>query len=169
MLREPLASDEPIALVIRGHFAHGNLALEAGHHRLRQRDKSAVARVVLAPLANRTTSVEFSEQRPLKSVGQLGGKVRSRIKIVGSRLVLQNGRNLSENRELARDIAPSWPSDEPASPPRVRRYDLDPFHVRDYLTGSEFSRKDILGQKAFHRLLCERVGCASGTNKGELD
>ena len=69
------------------------------------------------------------------------------------------------HRELARDIAPSWPSDEPASSPRVRRYDLDPFHVRDYLTGSEFSRKDILGQKAFHRLLCERVDCASGTNK----
>jgi ATP-dependent Clp protease ATP-binding subunit ClpC len=160
MLREPMSADEPIALAFKGHFAHGYLALEAGHHRLRRHGRSSMARVELAPLTERSAAVEFAEQRPLKTVGQLGGKIRSRVRIVGSRLVLQNARNLNQNRELARDIVPSWPNDQAASPSRVRRYDLDPFHLRDYLTGSEFSRKDILSPKPFHKLLCDRIDCA---------
>jgi ATP-dependent Clp protease ATP-binding subunit ClpC len=161
MLREPMTSEEPIALLLKGHFAYGYLALEAGHHRLRRRDQNSIARLTLAPLTDVTAAVEFAEQRPLKTTGQLGARVRSRVKIIGNRLVLQNERNLNQNRELARDIAPSWPPDQSTQPLRVRRYDLDPFHVRDYLTGSEFSRKDILSPKPFHNLLCERIDCAA--------
>ena len=39
----------------------------------------------------------------------------------------------------------------------VRRYDLNPFKVRDYLTHSDFARADILEPKPFHELLCARV------------
>ena len=39
MLREPMAADEPIAVALRGHFAHGYLKGEAGHHRVRQREQ----------------------------------------------------------------------------------------------------------------------------------
>lgn len=157
MLREPMTSAEPIAFALKGHFVHGYLALEAGLHRLRSRDQNSIARLTLAPLTDATAAVQFAEQRPLKTSGQLGGRVRSRVTLLGNRLVLQNERNLNQNRELARDIAPSWPLHESASSPRVRRYDLDPFHVRDYLTGSEFSRKDILSPKLLHNLLCERI------------
>jgi PCRF domain len=157
MLHEPMASDESIGLLLRGHFAHGYLKAEAGHHRLRRAGESTMARVAVAPLANRADTVEFAEQRALKATGQLGGKIRSRVAIPAARLVLQNARTLSENRELARDIAPNWPRQQPPSHPTVRRYDLDPFLVRDYLMKSDFSRKDILGAKAFHELLCARI------------
>ena len=165
MLREPLASDEPVALALRGHFAHGYLKSEAGHHRIRQQDKSAVARVTVAPLSPVSQPVEFSEQRALKSSGQFGGKIRSRVVALGGKLVLQNASTLSENRELARDIAPSWPREQPPTAERVRLYDLDGFLVRDYLTGADFTRKDILSPKPFHDLLCARVDKAAEGHK----
>ncbi len=140
-----MTSDEAIAIALRGHFAHGYVKREAGHHRVRRQRESSVARVSVAPLSNRAGPVEFGEQRPLKAVGQLGGKIRSRVAVLGTKLVLQNAHTLSENRELARDIAPSWPREQPPTMPMVRRYDLDPFLVRDYLTGSDFTRADILG------------------------
>ena len=112
MLREPMTSAEPIAFALKGHFVHGYLALEAGLHRLRSRDQNSIARLTLAPLTDATAAVQFAEQRPLKTSGQLGGRVRSRVTLLGNRLVLQNERNLNQNRELARDIAPSWPLHE---------------------------------------------------------
>jgi hypothetical protein len=157
MLREPLAPDEPVALALRGHFAHGYLKGETGHHRIRQNDKSAVARVTVAPLSHGSEPVEFGEQRALKLSGQLGGKVRSRVVALGGRLVLQNALTLNENRELARDIATSWPREQPPTAERMRLYDLDGFLVRDYLTGADFTRKDILSPRPFHDLLCARV------------
>jgi ATP-dependent Clp protease ATP-binding subunit ClpC len=162
MLREPMASDEPIGLMLQGHFAHGYLKAEAGHHRLRRQRESAMARVTVAPLSNRPGRLEFGEQHALKATGQLGGKIRSQVAIPDARLVLQNARTLSENRELARDIAPSWPRQQAPSPPTVRRYDLDPFLVRDHLMKSDFSRKDILGPEAFHDLLCARIDRLAG-------
>jgi ATP-dependent Clp protease ATP-binding subunit ClpC len=166
MLHEPMNGEEPVALLLRGPYAHGYLARETGHHRLRHGERSSAARLTVAPLTERTAPVEFAEQRPLKAVGRLGGKIKSRVAIAGIRLMLQNERNLSQNRELARDIAPSWPRDAAAEPPRVRRYDLDPFLVRDYLTGADFTRKDILSPKPFHQLLCDRIDAARG---GEED
>ncbi|MGE0036103.1 MAG: AAA family ATPase [Xanthobacteraceae bacterium] len=157
MLREPLAPDEPVALALRGHFAHGYLKDEAGHHRIRRNNRSAVARVTVAPLSPRSEPVEFGEQRALKLSGQFDGKIRSRVVALGGRLVLQNALTLSENRELACDIAPCWPHEQPPTAKRVRLYDLDGFLVRDYLTGADFTRKDILSPKPFHDLLCARV------------
>jgi hypothetical protein len=164
MLLEPMRVDEPISIALRGHFAYGYLTREAGHHRLRRvRENSSVARVRIAPLSQRAEAVRFGEQRALKGTGQLGGKIRSRVAILGTRLVLQNARTLSENRELARDIAPSWPCEQNEMPPTVRRYDLSPFMVRDFGTSSDFTRKDILGTARFHELLCARIdGCAAG-------
>ena len=162
MLQEPMTSHEAIAFVLRGHFAYGYVKREAGHHRVRRRRESSVARVSVAPLSNRAGAVEFGEQRPLKAVGQLGGKIKSRVAVLGTRLVLQNANTLSENRELARDIAPSWPREQPPTMPMVRRYDLDPFLVRDYLTGSDFTRADILGPGPFHQLLSARIDQPAG-------
>ncbi len=157
MLREPLSPDEPVAVALRGHFAYGYLKGEAGHHRVRQDDKSAVARVTVVSLSNRPEAVEFAEQRALKTAGQFGGKIRSRVSALGGKLILQNALTLSENRELARDIAASWPREQPPTADRVRLYDLDSFLVRDYLTESDFTRKDILSPKPFHELLCARL------------
>ena len=83
MLREPLSPDEPVAVALRGHFAYGYLKGEAGHHRVRQDDKSAVARVTVVSLSNRPEAVEFAEQRALKTAGQFGGKIRSRVSALG--------------------------------------------------------------------------------------
>jgi hypothetical protein len=113
-------------------------------------------------LSGQAKAVEFGEQRPLKAIGQLGGKIRSRVAIPGTRLILQNARTLSENRELAHDVVPSWPREQASTPPTVRRYDLTPFLVRDYLTKSDFTRKDILSPKPFHDLLCARIDHEQG-------
>ena len=99
-------------------------------------------------------------------IGQLGGKVRSRVSALGGRLVLQNARSLSENRELMRDIGASWPREQPPTAERVRLYDLDGFLVRDYLAGADFTRKDILSPKPFHDLLCARLDKAAENDKG---
>jgi len=157
MLHEPMVSNDVIAVAFRGHFAFGYLRGETGHHRMRRERQSSAARVMVAPWSDEASPVALGEQRPLKAVGQLGGKIRSRISVVGTNLVLQNSRTLAENRELALDIGPSWPRSRMPTMPTVRRYDLAPFLVRDYLTKSDFGRSDILGPKMFHELLCARV------------
>jgi ATP-dependent Clp protease ATP-binding subunit ClpC len=161
MLHEPMAAEEAIVVALRGAFAHGYLAAEAGLHRLRRGQErggaSSVARVRIAPWSIPPQPIEFAEQRPLKATGQLGGKIRSRVAVSGSKLVLQNGRTLGENRELAGDVVPSWPREFAAATPTVRRYDLTPFLVRDFLTKSDFTRKDILSPGPFHDLLCARI------------
>ena len=166
MLREPVTPDEPVAVALRGHFAHGYLKGEAGHHRVRQGDKSSVARVTVASLSRHPDAVEFAEQRALKTTGQLGGKIRSRVSSLAGKLVLQNALTLSENRELARDIAASWPREQSPTANRIRLYDLDSFLVRDYLTGADFTRKDILSPKPFHDLLCARLDKTAAGNAG---
>jgi ATP-dependent Clp protease ATP-binding subunit ClpC len=157
MLHEPMESSAVIAVAFKGHFAHGYLRGETGHHRFRRERQSSAARVVVAPWSDEPSPLALGEQRPLKAVGQLAGKIRSRIAVVGTNLVLQNSRTLAENRELALDVGPSWPRTPMPTVPTVRRYDLAPFLVRDYLTKSDFTRSDILGPKMFHELLCARI------------
>jgi ATP-dependent Clp protease ATP-binding subunit ClpC len=166
MLHEPMESNEVIAVAFRGHFAHGYLKSEAGHHRFRRERDSSIARVRVAPLTDRSAPVEFGEQRPLKAIGQLSGRIRSRVGVLGTNLVLQNGRSLSENRELAVDVGPSWPREQMPTMPNVRRYDFNPFIVRDYLTKSDFTRADIVAPKQFHELLCARIDKAAELGKG---
>jgi hypothetical protein len=157
IVREPMADDEPVMIAVFAPYAYGYLRGEAGHHRLRTERDTLVAKVRVAPLCDASGGVTFSVQKALKQVGQLGGRVRSRLEVAGSEFVVQNAGSLAENRELTGELAPSWLS-APVQPETiVRRYDLQPFLVRDFLSGTTTGRPDILHPEPFHHLLCARI------------
>jgi hypothetical protein len=157
MIREPMSDEEPVMVVLTGPYAYGYLRGEAGHHRLRIDHGTFAAKVSVASIGNSAQRVTFSVQKALKQVGQFGGRVRSRLEVTGSEFVVQNAGTLAENRELAEELAPSWQG-APGQPAKVvRRYDLEPFLVRDFLTGTSTGRADILQPHPFHQLLCERI------------
>ena len=157
LIREPMSEEEPVMMAIVGPYAYGYLRGETGHHRLRAERDSFVAKVQVAALNGATGSVAFSAQRALKQVGQYGGRVRSRVEVAGGRFVAQNAGSLAENRELAEEFAPSWLA-LAIDPERVvRRYDLEPFLVRDFLTDTRTGRADTLYAEPFHQLLCKRI------------
>ena len=87
--------------------------------------------------------------------------MRSRIEVAGSGFVAQNERSLVENRELVEEFAGSW-SKVHVSDKVVRRYDLEPFLVRDFLTETTTGRADALRPEAFHELLCQRIEVSRG-------
>jgi ATP-dependent Clp protease ATP-binding subunit ClpC len=157
VVREPMTDAEPAMIAVAGPYAYGYLRGEAGHHRLRAEHDSFFAKVRVAALGNVSGDVTFSAQKALKQVGQFGGRVRSRLDVAGSEFVVQNAGSLAENRELAGEFAPSWLNavDPPATV--VRRYDLEPFLVKDFLTGTTTGRADILHAEQFHQLLCQRI------------
>ncbi len=105
IIREPVGGDEPVMIAVRGHYPYGYLKLESGHHRLRQDKHSSVARVRVAPWTDESGSVNFANHRALKREGQLGGRIRSRVEVAGSDLILQNANSVAENRELAQLMA----------------------------------------------------------------
>ncbi len=156
-LRRPIRKDEPAMFAIKGAYAAGLLAREAGLHRVRDGDGSGVARVRVAPWTDIQSTVEFGAHKALKGrIGLYGGKVRSRLE-TRTGLVLQNEKNLSENREMALDVSPSWEHAPPLSDEVVRRYDLDPWQVKDLLLGEATGKKDALSGNAFHALLLRRI------------
>ena len=157
MVREPTASDEPVMLAVRGHYAFGYLVNEAGHHRVRNGKKQSIARITVVPWSDRTAPAPIGQQRALKGHGQLGGKLRSRIEVGTSGLVIQNDLTLNDNLELASEIATNWHPERTTTVPMVRRYDLTPFLCRDFQTSRDFTRSDILRPKEFHGLLSSRV------------
>jgi ATP-dependent Clp protease ATP-binding subunit ClpC len=157
MVREPMTDDEPVMVAIVGPYAFGYLRGEAGHHRLRTDRDTFVAKVGVALLGTPAGAVTLSVQKALKQIGQFGGRVRSRVELAGGGFVAQNAGSLAENRELAAEFAPSWSSAAEQPENVVRRYDLEPFLVRDFLTGTSTGRADILHAEPFHRLLCERI------------
>jgi MoxR-like ATPase len=157
MVREPMTDDEPVMVAIVGPYAFGYLRGEAGHHRLRTDRDTFVAKVGVALLGTSAGAVTLSVQKALKQIGQFGGRVRSRVELAGGGFVAQNAGSLAENRELAAEFAPSWSSAAEQPENVVRRYDLEPFLVRDFLTGTSTGRADILHAEPFHRLLCERI------------
>jgi ATP-dependent Clp protease ATP-binding subunit ClpC len=161
MIREPMSDEEPVMFALLGPYAFGYLGREAGHHRVRREDETQVARVGVVPLEGAATAVTFAAQKALKQVGQFGGKVRSRIEVTGSEFVAQNERTLAENRELAEEFAGAWQS-APVSEKVVRRYDLEPFLVRDFLTETTTGRVDALRPEPFHELLCRRIEAGLG-------
>lgn len=59
-------------------------------------------------------------------------------------------------KTLAREIADSWQHGS-SSDLVVRRYDLDPFLLKDHLTGISSGRQAMLKPLDFHELLCQRV------------
>jgi len=77
---------------------------------------------------------------------------------------VQNAGSLAENRELAEELAPSWIAATAQPEAVVRRYDLEPFLVRDFLTGTSTGRDDILRPEPFHELLCERIDVSRSRN-----
>jgi len=157
ILREPMSDDEPVLLSIGGAWAYGYLLLESGLHRVRAKEQNTAARVRVMPWTDETGPEIPMTGRAFKKQGRFGGRIRSRVELTGSDLVLQNDRNLAENRELMMDLAPSWLADAPQRSAIVRRYDLKPFLVRDFLTDSTTGRADALKPKAFHALLCARI------------
>jgi ATP-dependent Clp protease ATP-binding subunit ClpC len=157
MIREPMSDDEAVMIAVVGPYAYGYLRGEAGHHRLRMQHDTYVAKVGVAALGDSAEPVAISVQKALKQVGQYGGRVRSRVEVAGGEFAVQNAGSLAENRELAEEFAPSWLSAVSPSHTVVRRYDLEPFLVRDFLTGTTTGRADILRPEPFHQLLCERI------------
>src|SRR5262249_23315268 len=125
-----------------------------------------VAKVTVLPLDMPSGAVTFSVRKALKQVGQYGGRVRSRIEVAGSEFVIQNGGTLAQNGELAEELAPSW-RNIPAQGDQtvVRRYDLEPFLVRDFRTGITSGRPDILHAGPFHDLLCKRITSSPHTTR----
>lgn len=111
----------------------------------------------MAALDNAAGNVTIAAQKALKQVGQYGGRVRSRVEVAGSEFVLQNDRSLGENRELAEEFAPSWRGATIQSDKVVRRYDREPFLIRDFLTETTTGRSDVLQPEPFHDLLCQRI------------
>ena len=151
--------DAPAMLAVKGHFPYGFLRLEAGVHRFREGETHGAARVRVVPWTDAVGEVRFADHRALKIGGAFGGRVRSRLACEGG-LVLQNGKTLAENRELAAEVAPAWyaaPSLGESEDAVVRRYELDPLRIRDVLTGQTTGRTDALAGAPFHALLCARI------------
>jgi len=163
-LRDPLADDEPAMLAILGHHAHGYLAGERGLHRVRDGEASGVAAVRVGAWTDLRRAARYTRHRALEATGQLAGPVRSRLECEGG-LVLQNGRNLADNRELAGELVVAWSTARPAPDDIVRRYDLQPFLLRDIATDTSSGRADAIEPRAFHDLLCRRVDLAAGGDR----
>ena len=152
----PTNEEQPAIMAISGHYASGYLMLESGIHRVREGDITAVATVRVGPWLDNRADPQFTKQRALKTTGVYGNRVRSRLECDNG-LVLQNERTLAENRDFAAELTPSWQTLAKEEEDIVRRYDLSPFKVRDVLTGETSGRRDVLGPKGFHRLLCARI------------
>jgi hypothetical protein len=130
---------------------------ESGLHRIRDGQDRSVARVRVAPWTDAHDPVDFAGHKALKGRADVyGARVRSRLETRGG-LVLQNELNLSENRELAREVDPSWQLAPAPSDEVVRRYDLDPWRVKDLMLGETTGRKDALAPNPFHALLLRRI------------
>jgi hypothetical protein len=160
-LREPVDDDEPAMLAVQGHHAYGFLAEERGLHKVRTENRVGIASVKTAPWTDLRGGARFAVHRALKDHGQYGGVLRSRLECEDG-LVLQNGSNLTENRELAGELSLAWSRAPEAPDEIIRRYDDDPFNVRDVLTGFSSGRSDALAPRSFHELLCSRVDAAAG-------
>ena len=166
VLHEPQAPEEPVFMEIQGSYAYGYLRAEAGVHRFRKGEERSATRVSIA--ANGLSgniekhSLSFGRQAALKQMGDYGGKIRSLVEIQSPvTLCLKNGNSINQNRESAGDLVSSWLM---ASSPDdvIRRYDLEPFYVKDYLCQLSGGKRDILSQQGFQRLLADRVDLTAG-------
>jgi ATP-dependent Clp protease ATP-binding subunit ClpA len=165
LLVDPLAETDTIFFAVKGAYAFGYLQREHGVHRLRKADEHEAVRVTVAAWSHALTDVKFGNQRALKQPGRFGEKIRSQIEVLThSHFMLQNERTIAENRELAREIAVSWQQCL-SSDVVVRRYDLEPFLLKDHLTAITSGRRSSLKPAEFHELLCKRVNVSG--NKQE--
>ena len=163
MVCEPLSQREPIVAALSGHYSYGYLRLESGHHRFRDAGRSNVVRVSVMPWTDVSGEPAFTSQRALKQTGLLGGRVRSRLDVAGAELVIQNERTLVANHSFAGLVVPAYLAADSASSgveTEVRRYDAEPFLIKDFLTGASVSARP-LAPDPFHALLARRVEAAS--------
>jgi ATP-dependent Clp protease ATP-binding subunit ClpC len=162
MICEPLGSGEPILVGFRGPYAYGYLRLESGHHRFRDERSSGVVRVGVYEWRDAPEEVSLVGRRALKKLGLLGGRVRSRVEVAGMGLVLQNERTLIENASFAAVVAASYRRAARPADVELRRYDRNPFLLKDHLLGS-IGRSEALAPEGFHDLLAERVEVAAAS------
>jgi ATP-dependent Clp protease ATP-binding subunit ClpC len=157
-LRVPLRATEPALIRIKGHYAYGYLQDETGLHRMQGPDGHGAVRVRVIPVrdVDPAPTVDFLESRAIKGTEAYGQKIRSRLECPGG-LVLQNENTLAENQNLARELFHCWPRSEDGSTFIVRRYQLDPLHIRDAATGWSTGRTDALSGRKIHELLSLRV------------
>jgi ATP-dependent Clp protease ATP-binding subunit ClpC len=164
LLADPLEATDTFFFAVKGAYAFGYLQREQGLHRLRRAQEHEAVRVTVAVWSHIRGNVTFGMQRALKRTGRFGEKVRSRVEVVADTpFVLQSALTIAENRELAREIADSWQHCS-SSDVVVRRYDLDPFLLKDHLTGISSGRQAMLKPLEFHELLCKRVDAAESTD-----
>ena len=154
----PRDANEPVVWAVRGHYAFGTLRGETGLHRVRRDDNHSTARIRVIPWTDAELGerVRYTEHRALKGHAMYDQKMRSRLVLQGG-LTLQNANTLGENQELANQLMASWRAGADPSDTVVRRYDLDPFKLRDPLVGVSTGRADALQGEAFHTLLLQRV------------
>jgi hypothetical protein len=165
-LREPREDDEAALVGVKGRYAYGMLQRESGLHRVRPGGegpdgRTSVACVRVAAWGEERVAPSIVAERPLKATGQYGGKIRSRLECEGG-LVLQSGRTLAENREIAREVAASWARAAASSDDIVRRYDREPPLVRDARTGISSGRPDALSPEGFDALVRAAIDAAAG-------
>ncbi len=159
LLCEPLRRDDPVLMLGRFPFAYGFLRLETGLHRVRHKDdRTSVLRLRVAPWYDADdrdkggmTSVVLRES------GQFGGRLRSRVELPDANVILQNGKSIFENSDMLSSVVGSLQGAGAASERVVRRYDLEPFFIRDSLVDRDTGNKKAIGPELFHDLLCARI------------
>jgi len=100
--------------------------------------------------------MEIIDSRALKGIDAFGERVKSRVECPQG-LVLQNGHTVSDNQEIARELVPVWTPNPAPGTDVVRRYQLEPTHIRDVATGWTSSQRDALTGESLHHLLSMRV------------
>ncbi len=157
VLSESLSDDDSVILLIEGAYAFGYLQAEAGLHRFRQDEVSCTARVAVAPFCGEMTDVLLGQQKALKLTSQYGNKLRSLVEVVSEPVfVIRNDKTIVENRELARQLGDAL-ARQVSSDNVVRRYDLQPLYIKDYLTEESGSLKGVLNGRSLQELLERRV------------
>lgn len=152
VIHEPVQPREAGILCVTGPRALDLLARETGLHRLRQSDRTSVARVRVGTARPAIGPVAIQEVTALKGQGLWGGRIRSRVSTERG-LILQNGRTIAENRTRAIELESAWLG-LPRSPETVvRRVQLDPFHVYDERAELRSSDPAALQPDAFDHLL----------------
>ena len=161
LLLDPISNSDPIFFLIKGPYAFGYLQGEYGVQRARYGEQHEAVRITVAPCSQPLSNPKFANQYALKKKGLYGDKIRSRVEVETSpRLILQNNLNIVENRELARELTASWQQCL-TSDDVIRRFDFEPFLLKDYLTDTTIGRQSILKPKEFHQLLEQRVDLAN--------
>lgn len=169
-LRDPSDDEEPAMLLVRGRHAHGFLGAERGLHRLRIGESDDAkrghpahvgARVRVAPWLAPHDAEARVQARSMRTHGHFGSEPRLRAELsavgLAAPLVLVTPLRSDELESWAGSLAYAWGHAALESDEVVRRYEREPDHVRDFLTGWSSGRADALAPPSFDRLLALRV------------